>query len=97
RRQPLSSFELLLSAFLRHLGPRFIGLVDRVLSIVGSTRAFVCRWVVDVVVSVVVVQPTSAITQTARTSGINFFMMIALPKPPGFVTPGFTIANLPWL
>jgi hypothetical protein len=48
-----------------------------VLSIVGSIVAevVVCRSLVVVVVDVsVVVQPTSAITQTPRTAGISFFM-----------------------
>jgi hypothetical protein len=57
--------------------------VLRVLSIVGSIAALVvvCRSlvVVEVVVSVVV-QPTSAITQTPRTTGISFFMIGLLPK-----------------
>ena len=52
----------------------------RLLKTVGSTVAFVCRVVVvDVVVSVVV-QPTTAISQTPKTNGISFFMARALPK-----------------
>ena len=44
-----------------------------------------CRsLVVVVVVDVsVLVQPTSAITQTPKTNGINFFMSTVLPETPG--------------
>jgi hypothetical protein len=47
-------------------------------------RALVCRCVVVVVVdvSVFVAQPTSAITQTPKTTGINFFMNTLLPETP---------------
>jgi hypothetical protein len=53
-------------------------------------RAVGCRCAVVVVVVVVVavvavsvvVQPTSAITQTPKTTGINFFMSTLLPETP---------------
>jgi hypothetical protein len=47
--------------------------------VVGSMEALGCRSLVVVevvVVSVVAVQPTSAITQTPRTTGISFFIPI---------------------
>lgn len=62
----------------RYRGPRSGMRSVRFILVVGSMLAFGPRSLVVVVlvvvVSVVVLQPTSAITQTPRTSGINFFM-----------------------
>lgn len=61
----------------RYRGPRTLMSVVRELLIVGSSVALFCRVVVLLVVvvdSVVVVQPTNAITQTPKTNGINFFI-----------------------
>jgi hypothetical protein len=65
-------------------------------SIVGSIRALVCRCVVVVVVvdvCGVVSQPTSAITQTPKTSGINFFMNTLLPKKPASFDSFFRVSK----
>ncbi|MFN2621209.1 MAG: hypothetical protein ABR611_00015 [Chthoniobacterales bacterium] len=70
----LSTNNFLLSAY---LGPVAGIRSVRLILVVASMLALGCRSLVVVVVvdvSVVVVQPTSAITQTPRTTGISFFM-----------------------
>ena len=68
----------------------FVGFVVRVLSSVGSIRAFVCFCVVVVVVVVVgplVVHPDETNPQAPKTSMIRFLIPDPLAKCRALVTP----------